>query len=100
LITTSQKLAEKYGSWTRPSVVMASSHKHRPIVAEHDDPEIRRKLLGADVKLTAGTVKVLLKLSAKERKAAVDKLLTDGELPEPRRRQPQALDPGSWHRRW
>ncbi len=51
------------------------------IVAEYGDPEIRRQLLSPDVKLTQGTARVLLKMPAKERKAAVDQLLKDGELP-------------------
>jgi hypothetical protein len=44
-------------------------------------PEIKRTLLGADVKLTQGTARVLLKMPAKERKAAVDQLVEKGELP-------------------
>jgi len=49
-------------------------------VEEYGDQEVKRKLLGADVKLTQGTTKVLLKLPAKERKAAVNELVEKGEL--------------------
>jgi hypothetical protein len=51
------------------------------IVAEYGDPEVKRKLLGADVKLTHGTARVLLKLPAEERKGAVDYLVEMGAMP-------------------
>lgn len=51
------------------------------IVGEYGDPEVKRKLLGADVRLTQGTTRALLKMPAKERKAAVDELVEKGELP-------------------
>jgi hypothetical protein len=51
------------------------------IAVEYGDPEVKRKLLGADVRLTQGTARVLLKTPAEERKAAVDQLIEKGELP-------------------
>jgi hypothetical protein len=51
------------------------------IVEEYGDPEIKRRLLGADVKLTQGTARVLSRMPAKERKKAVDELVAKGELP-------------------
>jgi hypothetical protein len=51
------------------------------IVNEYGDQEIKRRLLGADVKLTQGTARVLYRMPAKERKKAVDELIEKGELP-------------------
>jgi hypothetical protein len=50
------------------------------IVEEYGDAEVKRKLLGADVRLTQGTARVLLKMPARERKKAVDELVEKGEL--------------------
>jgi len=55
------------------------------IVAEYGDPDIRRNLLGGDVKLTHGTANVLLKKSTAELKAAVDQLIEQGGLPRARK---------------
>jgi hypothetical protein len=51
------------------------------MVAEYGDPDIKRKLLGADVRLTHGLARFLLKMPAGERKAAVEKLIEQGEWP-------------------
>jgi hypothetical protein len=51
------------------------------IVDDHGEPEIKRQLLGADVRLTQGLARLLLKKPAAERKAAVEELLEKGELP-------------------
>lgn len=50
------------------------------IVSDHGDREVKRKLLGADVKLTQGTARSLFGLPADKRKAAVDQLIEQGEL--------------------
>lgn len=79
---TSAKVAEKYGvsekTIKRDGLFADVIDK---IVEEYGDPEIKRKLLGADVKLTQGAARVLLRMPAKERKAAVDELVEKGELP-------------------
>jgi hypothetical protein len=51
------------------------------ITADYGDPEVRRKLLGADVKLTQGLAMKLLKTPTDERKDAVRRLVELGELP-------------------
>jgi hypothetical protein len=79
---TGERLAEKYGvsdKTIRRDAVFAKVIDK--IVAEYGDPEVKRKLLGADVRLTQGTARVLLRMPAKERKAAVDELVEKGELP-------------------
>jgi hypothetical protein len=82
LVTTAGLLAEKYGvsekTVKRDAVFAKVIDK---IVEEYGNREIKRKLLGADVRLTHGMARVLLKLPAKERKAAVDELVEKGELP-------------------
>jgi hypothetical protein len=82
LKSTARQLAEKYGvsekTIKRDGVFAKVIDK---IVADYDDPEIKRKLLGADVKMTHGTARVLLRLPSEERKAAVDQLIAQGELP-------------------
>jgi hypothetical protein len=97
LRSTASLLAGKYGvssgTIKRDGVFARVIDK---IVEEHGDPEIKRKLLGADVKLTHGTARALLKLSAKERKKAVDELVERGERPrakkgERKRRRPKEL---------
>jgi hypothetical protein len=55
------------------------------IVADYGDPEVKRKLLGADVRLTRVEARALLKMPAEERKAAVDRLIEEGELPRPKK---------------
>jgi len=81
LPSTAQQLAEKYGvsekTIKRDAIFAQVVDK---IVEDYGEPEIKRKLLGADVKLTQGTARVLLKKSGKDRKAAVDDLLVHGEL--------------------
>jgi hypothetical protein len=82
LSKTGTQLAEKYGvsdKTIRRDAIFAKVIDK--IVEEYGDPEVKRKLLGADVKLTHGTARVLLRMPAKERKAAVDELVEKGELP-------------------
>ena len=83
--STAVKLAEKYGvsgKTIKRDAIFA--HVIDKIVADYGDPEIKRKLLGADVKLTQGTARVLFRMPAEQRKAAVDQLLEQGELPRAR----------------
>src|SRR5262249_29178900 len=66
------------------------------IVEEYGDAGIKRKLLGADVRLTHGTARMLLKMPAEDRKAAVNQLIERGELPRIKKekdsvRQPKAV---------
>jgi hypothetical protein len=86
LISTADQLADKYGisyrTIRRDGLFAKVIDK---IVSDYGDPEIKRKLLGADVKLTQGTARVLLKMPAGERKKAVDELVENGELPRTRR---------------
>src|SRR5262249_36945934 len=51
------------------------------ITAEYGDPEVKRHLLGADVKLTQGLARLLLRKPPEERKALVRQLVEQGELP-------------------
>jgi hypothetical protein len=82
MVSTAKQLSEKYGvgemTIKRDGVFAAVIDK---IVDEYGDQEIKRKLLGADVKLTQGTARVLYRMPAKERKKAVDELVEKGELP-------------------
>ena len=86
LISTAMKLAEKHGvsekTVKRDAVFAQVIDK---IVADYGAPEVKRKLLGADVKLTQGTARVLLRMPADERKASVDQLINQGEFPRARR---------------
>ena len=79
--TTARRLAEKYAvsekTMKRDARFALAVDR---IVSDYGDPEVRRKLLGADVKLTRIEARALLKVPAEERKAAVDQLLDDGEL--------------------
>jgi hypothetical protein len=79
---TAALLAEKYGvsekTIKRDGVFAMVIDK---IVEEYGDTEIKRKLLGADVRLTQGTARALVQTPAKERKKVVDELLEKGELP-------------------
>jgi len=81
LPSTAKVLADKYGvgemTIKRDGLFAQFINK---IVEEYGDQEVKRRLLGADVKLTQGSAKVLLKLPAKERKATVDQLVEKGEL--------------------
>jgi hypothetical protein len=82
LKATAVRLAEKYGvsekTIRRDGVFAQVIDK---IVADYGDPEVRRKLLGADVKLTHGLARLLLKKQPEERKAAVERLIEKGEFP-------------------
>jgi ParB-like chromosome segregation protein Spo0J len=82
LPTTAEKLALDYGvsSKTIKTDGRFAAAIDR-IAAEHGDLEIKRKLLGADVKLTQRTAWALLKMPADERKKVVDELVEYGELP-------------------
>jgi hypothetical protein len=60
------------------------------IVADYGDPEAKRKLLGADVKLTYGLARQLLKMPPDERKAAVQQLIELGELPRAKKKERSA----------
>ena len=55
------------------------------IVAEYGDPEVKRRLLGADVKLTHRLARRLYRMTPPERNAAVKRLVEEGELPPQRR---------------
>jgi hypothetical protein len=79
---TSLQVAEKYGvaeKTIRRDGLFARAIDQ--LVADYGQPEVKRKLLGADVKMTPGTAKVLLKMPAEERKQAMDHLIEFGELP-------------------
>jgi hypothetical protein len=82
LPTTAEKLSTKYGlsskTIKRDGRFAEAIDK---IAEEHGDPEIKRKLLGADVKLTHGLARLFLKKPAAERKKMVDELVEQGELP-------------------
>jgi hypothetical protein len=82
LPSTAAKLAAKYGV-SEKTIKRDGRFAEAidQIVAEYGDPEIQRKLLSADVRLTQGAVSVLLKTPAKERKKIVDELVAKGELP-------------------
>jgi hypothetical protein len=80
--STAQRLAVKHG--VSEKTIKRDAFFARvidKIAVEHGDPEVKRKLLGADVKLTHGTAKGLLQLPAAERKAAVDRILEWGGPP-------------------
>ena len=89
LPTTAVRLAEKYGvsdkTIKRDAIFAQVMDK---IVADYGDPEVKRKLPGADVKLTQATARLLLRTPAEDRKAVVDRLIDQGELPGPRRPAP------------
>jgi hypothetical protein len=88
-ISTAYKVAQKHGvaekTIKRDARFALAVDR---IVADYGDPEVRRKLLGADVKLTRVEARALLKVPAEERKAAVDQLLDDGELRRAVKRRP------------
>jgi hypothetical protein len=88
LISTARQLAEKYGvsekTVKRDGAFALVIDK---IAAEHEDPEVKRKLLGADVRLTHGLARLLLRMPSDERKAAVAQLLEQGELPRARKKE-------------
>ncbi len=80
--STALRLAEKYGvsekTIKRDSVFARAVDA---LAADHGDPEVKRKLLGADVRLTQGTAAALSRMPIGERKAALDTLIEQGELP-------------------
>ncbi len=82
LPSTAKILGKKYGvgemTIKRDAIFAQAIDK---IVEDHGDPEIQRKLLGADVRLTHGLARLLLKKPAEEQKAAVDQLIENGEMP-------------------
>jgi hypothetical protein len=83
---TGEEVAGKYGvseKTVRRDGVFAQVIDR--IVEDYGDPEVRRNLLGADVRLTQGTARVLLKMPAGERKRVVDELVEKGELPRARK---------------
>jgi hypothetical protein len=82
LLKTGTQLAEKYGvsdKTIRRDAVFAKVIDK--IVEDYGEPEVKRNLLGADVRLTQGTARVLLRMPEEERKKAVDQLIEKGELP-------------------
>ena len=71
--TTALLLAEKYG--VSEKTIKREPSSPRPStgsLADYGDPEVKRRLLGADVKLTQGTARVLYRMSPADRKKAVD----------------------------
>jgi hypothetical protein len=86
LPSAARRLAEKYGvsdKTVKRDGVFARAIDQ--IVTEYGDPEVRRKLLGADVKLTQTLAIRLLRKPADERKDAVRQLVELGELPRSRK---------------
>lgn len=82
LNSSAKRLADKYAvseKTIKRDAIFARAIDQ--IAEEHADPEVRRKLLGSDVKLTQGTARVLLRMSQTDRKAALKHLLEHGELP-------------------
>ena len=94
LIKTAQVLAQKYGvgevTIKRDGLFAQAVDR---IVKEYGDEEIQRKLLGADVKLTQGTTRVLLKMNGSKRKKAIDQLLAEGELPRAKKKPAASPQP-------
>lgn len=86
LKSTARQLAEQYGvsekTIKRDGVFALAIDR---IVAEHGDPELKRKLLGADVKLTHALARWLLVKPPGERKAAVDQLIEQEAIPRPKK---------------
>jgi len=78
LPSTAKFLADKHGvsekTIKRDAIFAQIVDK---IVSEYGDEEVRRKLLGADVKMTQGTARVLLRMSLSERKTAIRQLIGD-----------------------
>jgi hypothetical protein len=82
LLSTAGRLAEKHGvsekTIKRDGIFARAIDQ---ITADYGDPEVKRKLLGADVKLTHGLARLLLKKPPGDRKAEVRYLAEVGELP-------------------
>src|SRR5262249_4834079 len=91
LISTARQLAERYGvsekTIKRDGVFAKVIDK---IVDDYCDPEAKRKLLGADVNLTHGLARLLLKMPPEERKSAVQQLIDSGELPRAKEKERSA----------
>jgi hypothetical protein len=85
---TAETLAERYGvsekTIRRDGMFAQIIDK---IADECGDPEAKRKLLGADVKLTHGLARFLSKQEPEERKAAIKQLIELGELPRVKKRK-------------
>ncbi len=82
LTSTAGLLSQKYGvsekTIKRDAIFAKTVDK---IVEEYPDPDLRRKLLGADVRLSQGLAGKLLKMTSAKRKSMIDRLLAEGELP-------------------
>jgi hypothetical protein len=90
-VTASYRLAEKYAVSEKTIKRDARfALAVDQIVADYGDVDIQRKLLGADVKLTRVEARALLKIPAEDRKAAVDRLLEEGELPQAKKEKTTA----------
>jgi hypothetical protein len=93
--STARQLAEKFGvsemTVKRDGVFAQVIDR---IVAEYGDPEAKRKLLGADVRLTHGLARQLLKMPPEQRKAVVRQLVETGEYPRAKKKErPAAHQP-------
>ena len=92
--STALQLARKYGvsdmTVKRDGVFAKVIDR---IVADHGDPEAKRKLLGADVKLSHGLARHLQQVPAEERKAAVQQLIDLGEFPRAKKERSGAAKP-------
>ena len=79
--STARQLAGKFGvsemTIKRDGVFAKVIDK---IVADYGDPEVRRKLLGADMKLTHGLARHLLRMPPEKRKVALQQLIDTGEF--------------------
>jgi hypothetical protein len=81
LKSTAAQLAEKYGvSEKTVKRDAAFAQVIDRIVDEYGAPNVKRMLLGADVRLTQGTARALLRMPPEKRKKAVDDLIEQGEL--------------------
>jgi hypothetical protein len=63
------------------------------IVQDHGDPEVRRRLLGADVRLTSAGAIAMAQMPLAEREKVLKHLLDQGEMPRPVRAKPPAARP-------
>jgi hypothetical protein len=92
--TTAAQIGEQYGvsekTVKRDGIFAQVVDK---IVADYGAPEIKRKLLGADVRLTQGTARKLYRMSKQDLKAAVDQLVQQGELPRAKKGSVSARKP-------
>ena len=81
IASTAERLADQYGvaekTIRRDGIFAQIIDK---LVAEYGDPEVKRHLLGADVKLTQGLARLVLKKPLEERKAAVKQLVEHGRV--------------------